>query len=258
MPKKGVTKQDILEFVKEKYNTLPEFLWQKYPGYAVLRHSDNQKWYAVIMDVPREKLGLKGSDKVDILDIKCDPLMYGSLIMDKGIFPGYHMNKGNWISVLLDGSVDKEKALILLEMSYDLTQSKKEKQRKRTEPKEWLVPANPKYYDIEHAFDNENIILWKQGAGIIVGDTVYLYAAAPYSAILYKCEAVEVNILYSYNGEINISKAMKIKLLHRFDKEQLTFKMLNDFGVFAVRGPRGVPNALSSEIQSIMRGKKKK
>ena len=255
MPKKGITRKDLLKAAEEKYGTRPEFLWQKYPSYAVLRHSDNGKWYAVIMDIPREKLGLKGSDKVDILDIKCDPLMYGSTIMDEGIFPGYHMKKGNWISVLLDGSVEKQKALILLDMSFDLTKSKTSRARERQNPKEWLVPANPKYYDIEHAFDSEDIILWKQGAGILAGDTVYIYAAAPFSAILYKCEAVEVNIPYSYEGEISIKKAMRIKLLHRFDKDSLTFKKLNEFGVFAVRGPRGVPANLSREIQHIIRGK---
>ncbi len=37
--------------------------------YAVLRHSDNNKWYAVIMNVSKEKLGLAGTEEVDIMDM---------------------------------------------------------------------------------------------------------------------------------------------------------------------------------------------
>lgn len=42
------------------------------PGYAVLRHEDSRKWYGLIMDVPAEKLGIRGKITVDILEIKCD------------------------------------------------------------------------------------------------------------------------------------------------------------------------------------------
>lgn len=41
-------REEIFKYVKEKYNTTPEYLWQKYPNYAVLRHKYNGKWYAII------------------------------------------------------------------------------------------------------------------------------------------------------------------------------------------------------------------
>lgn len=251
--KKGAYRQDILSLAKEKYNSEPEYLWLRYPNYAVLRHTDNKKWYAVIMDVPMEKLGLGGKEKVDILELKCDPMMYGSLVMEEGVMPAYHMKKGNWISVLLDGTVDKEKAAALLQMSCEITKSRQAKNRERTEPKEWLVPANPKYYDVEQAFNESDTILWKQSGNFIVGDTVYLYMGAPFSAVMYQCTVVEINIPYDYDSdELHIHKTMKIKLLRRFEKEQLPFRKLNEFGVFAVRGPRSLPNSLSYEIQNII------
>lgn len=251
-------RQDVLELAKEKYGTEPEYLWRRYPDYAVLRHGDNQKWYGVIMSVAKEKLGMTGGEKADILNIKCDPLMSGSLLMEEGIIPAYHMNKGNWLSVMLDGSVDREKVFSLLHMSYELTKSSKAKQRGRTVPKEWLVPANPRYYDVEQAFSENDTILWKQSGNIIIGDTIFLYMAAPVSAVMYQCTAVEVDIPYSYDSdELHIHKAMKIKLCHRFEKEQLTFQKLNEFGVFAVRGPRSVPNSLSSEIKRIILSNKR-
>ncbi len=114
-------RNDVLQFAEEQYGTKPEYLWMKFPGYAVLRHSDNRKWYGIIMDVQRKKLGLSGDGYVDILDIKCDPVMSGSLMCEKGILPAYHMHKGNWITVLLDGSVEKSLVLSLLEMSFQMT-----------------------------------------------------------------------------------------------------------------------------------------
>lgn len=64
----------------------------RYPKYVVLRHSNDKKWYAVIMNVLRNKLGLEGEEGVDILDVKADPIMAGSFLLEKGILPGYHMN----------------------------------------------------------------------------------------------------------------------------------------------------------------------
>ena len=40
---------------------------------------------------------------------------------EKGIFPAYHMSKTHWISVALDGTVEKEKIEWLLDLSFDLT-----------------------------------------------------------------------------------------------------------------------------------------
>lgn len=251
----SLIRDDILQYALEYYGTTPEYLWAKYPGYAVLRHQSNKKWYAIIMDIPREKLGLPGGGMVDILDLKCDPLMSGSLLEEKGILPGYHMNKGNWITVLLDGSVEKDLILSLLDMSHELTSGRKKAPKvKQPVHREWIVPANPKYFDLEKAFAESEIILWKQSSSISVGDIVYLYVAAPVSAILYQCKAVEVDIPTQYDdGKVRMNRMMKIQLLHRFPKDQLNFKKLNAHGVFAVRGPRHLPNSLLHEINNLIR-----
>lgn len=117
-------KQAILAYAKEKHDTTPEYLWQNLPTYAVLRNSNNRKWYAVFMDVPKSKLGRAGEEYIDILDVKCDPALIGSLLKEDGILPGYHMNKGNWITILLDGTVSTEKVLFLLDLSYNLISKK--------------------------------------------------------------------------------------------------------------------------------------
>ena len=61
---------------------------------------------------------------MDILDIKCDPILIGSLRGKPGILPAYHMNKDKWITLLLDGSAERGDIEALLAMSYELTVSK--------------------------------------------------------------------------------------------------------------------------------------
>ena len=73
------------------------------------------------MKIPRNRLGEYSDRIVDIVNIKCDPIMLGSLLEEKGFYPAYHMNKEHWITICLDGSVDDEKILSLIDISYDLT-----------------------------------------------------------------------------------------------------------------------------------------
>lgn len=93
----------------------------KHPNYEVFRHSNNQKWFALIMDIPKGKLGLPGSDLLDVVNLKCDTILIGSLRCEPGFFPAYHMNKDSWITVALDGSVSDDKIKMLLDASYDAT-----------------------------------------------------------------------------------------------------------------------------------------
>ncbi len=118
-------REQLFEYTKSKYGTTPEYLWARYPSYAVLRHQDNEKWYGIVMDVPKNKLELQGTDVVDILDVKCNPVMIDILRQSPGFFPGYHMNKANWISILLDGTVSDEQILDLLDLSFQMTAKKR-------------------------------------------------------------------------------------------------------------------------------------
>ena len=112
-------REEIYEYVKKQYGTVPEYLWKESPESAVLRHK-NGKWYAVLMQVEKSRLGLEGDTKVDILDVKCDADTVGLLTQTYGFLPGYHMNKKYWITMLLDGTVSEAKILDFLDMSYDL------------------------------------------------------------------------------------------------------------------------------------------
>lgn len=102
-------REEIYEYVKKQYGTVPEYLWKESPESAVLRHK-NGKWYAVLMQVEKSRLGLEEDTRVDIINVKCDPDMVGLLTQTYGFLPGYHMNKKYWITMLLvqNRRVEKE------------------------------------------------------------------------------------------------------------------------------------------------------
>lgn len=126
----SITREEIYAYAEDQFGALPEYLWAKYPAYSVLRCTATKKWFAALLDVPADKLGLPGEAVMEILDIKCNPLMLGSLLEMPGILPGYHMNKNSWVTVLLDGSVPRDQVFALLDMSYDLVKPKTKRKPK--------------------------------------------------------------------------------------------------------------------------------
>ena len=244
-------KQQLIDYVKKTYKAAPEYLWRRFPNYAVFRHADNGKWFGLIMNVTRDKLGLDGTELVDILNVKLpDPFLVDTLIHQPGYIRGYHISRGNWVSILLDGKISFEEICGWIGESYMTTASKETKHRLRPS-KEWIIPSNPKYYDIEHAFDDEKIIDWKQGKGIKKNDIIFMYVGSPVSAILYKCKVIETDIPYEYTDEnLTITALMRIKLVKRYKEDKFTFDRLSsEYGIKAVRGPRGIPEKLSEALK---------
>ena len=96
---------ELESFIAENFGVDADYPWVRYPTHAVFRHGDNRKWFALIMDVPRNRLGLQGAEPLAVLNVKCDPFLIGSLREEPGCFPAYHMSKDTWITVALDGSV---------------------------------------------------------------------------------------------------------------------------------------------------------
>ena len=116
-----MNREQFIDYVQKKYGTKPDYPWEKLPAYAVFRHSDNEKWYALLMDIPAEKIGINRDERVDVIDLKVAPELVGSLRKKPGIYPAYHMNKEHWITVLLDGQLDAKEIHSLVEDSFRLT-----------------------------------------------------------------------------------------------------------------------------------------
>ncbi|OFO00600.1 MmcQ family protein [Streptococcus sp. HMSC074B11] len=112
----------IMALVQEKYGNQLEYLWEKSPDTAVLRHENNQKWYAVLMKISWDKLEKGREGLVEAVNLKHDQV--SDLLVKKGIYPAFHMNKRYWISVPLDDSLSDEEMLELIEKSWNLTLKK--------------------------------------------------------------------------------------------------------------------------------------
>ena len=130
----GISQRErITRYIQDTYGTQAEYLWADSPGNAIFRHSASKKWYAAMMRVLPEKLGLTGEEAldVDVMDIKCSAIMIGSLLSTKGFLPAYHMNKNHWISIVLDNSIPDDQITPLLELSYDSVAPKRRKKHPR-------------------------------------------------------------------------------------------------------------------------------
>ena len=119
-----MNREELEAYILNHYSTAPDYPWADTPRAAVFRHAGNRKWFALVMEVSRSRLGLPGTEPLDIVNFKCDPILISSLRGETGIFPAYHMNKASWITASLDGSVPAETIELLLDVSYELTKPK--------------------------------------------------------------------------------------------------------------------------------------
>lgn len=224
----------IARLINERYQDEPEFAWTKFPGYGIYRNPNNKKGYALVMNIDKSKIAA-GTGEAEIINVKLNSEIIPALLNKKGFYPSYHMQKKNWLSIILDDTLPDEEIMQYIIESHQFTE----------QSEEWIVPANPKYYDIINCFSDTDTIVWKQSSNIEVDDIVYIYVGNPYSCILYKCKALEVNIPYEYADQnLSMKKVMKLKLIQKYSKEDYPFKKLKEFGINAIRGPRLITNEL--------------
>lgn len=111
----------IINYVKAKYDNDLEFLWKKSPKNAIWRNQNNRKWYGAVLVISKDKLKIESNEMVEILDLRYQKNDIKNIIDNYKIFPGYHMNKDNWITIILDGRVELEEIYQLIDNSYQLS-----------------------------------------------------------------------------------------------------------------------------------------
>lgn len=114
-------KEELIEYAHTLGNIELDKPFGKFPKYEVLRHANNGKWFGLLMPVEKNKLGLSSTDSVEVIDVKANPEIISILKSNPGYLSAYHMNKNNWITLLLDGTIEKNEIMGLLKDSYDLT-----------------------------------------------------------------------------------------------------------------------------------------
>lgn len=106
--------------IYERYGDKPVFPWNDFSG-GVFKNPNNGKWYALIMNIDFAKLDKKRSGKVEVVNIKLNEDKILELHKQEGFYPAYHMNKKNWISIVLNDTVSDDMLFILLDESHAFT-----------------------------------------------------------------------------------------------------------------------------------------
>lgn len=112
----------LLEYLFEKYGTVPAAPWGEYEEYYTMNTAKSGKWYGLFMRIPYKTLGLDAEGRINVLNLKVKPQDVPTLIDNRHFFPAYHMNKKHWITILLDREVDIATVRRLLDDSYRLAE----------------------------------------------------------------------------------------------------------------------------------------
>ena len=107
----------IIDYVCHNYNDNLEHLWDKNPANAIIRRKDNKKWYCLFMKVEAKRLKINKETVLDVIDLRGNEDTINS-IDNKIIFPGYHMNKKHWFTLILDERMSDESIINLINKSY--------------------------------------------------------------------------------------------------------------------------------------------
>lgn len=120
----------LTSHILEKYGDKPCFPWDTFSGYGVFKNPKNKKWYALIMNMNYSKLDKNKSGEVEVVNIKLSKEKIPDLHKQNGFYPAYHMNKKNWITIVLNDTVDDSILSDLLEESHNFTIGHKDYQRR--------------------------------------------------------------------------------------------------------------------------------
>ena len=124
-----MTKQEFLEYCYSTCCTSPDYPFDEDFETAVLRHTDNRKWYAIVMRVSRRKFGFESDEVIDVVNLKLPTEMFGSFGAADGVYPAYHMNKLHWISVILSDAPD-DVVQFLVNVSFEATKARSKRRQK--------------------------------------------------------------------------------------------------------------------------------
>lgn len=106
----------ITQYIKEKYNRQPIFLWESAPNYGVFKKQE--KWFGIIMNIEKNKITGKNNKEIEIMNLKLD-LETKEYIKQKGIYEAYHMSKKNWVTIILDDTLEDKYIKELIDKSYN-------------------------------------------------------------------------------------------------------------------------------------------
>lgn len=244
----------ISHALRERFGEVPDHPFETARDYGVFRYPKNRKWYGLIMLLPRQKVEKETADPaemMEILNVKIPPETRETLLKNDGVFPCYHMNRDNWVSIALDERLPDGTILDLLRRSREYAIRSTAKKHETIPNGDWILAVNPIDYDVDHLFAQGDE-LWKQPEKVRTGDIVYFYIGRPVSAVMYRCRVLETDIPYSYSdGNLSIEKVMRLHRIREYDRDQATMEKLRKHGITNVRGARSVTGEFLDFIRAL-------
>ena len=108
--------KEVIRYVYETFGDELEFLWGEDSCSAVFRRKDVNKWYGLIMSIPKTKLGYDNNEIIEAMNLKGDA---NKIIDHNYYFPAYHMNKKSWYTINLHSEVPLVDIKELINKSYE-------------------------------------------------------------------------------------------------------------------------------------------
>lgn len=107
-----MNKQEIIKYCVTLPSTFEDYPFPDDNITVAMKHLENKKWFALIMEVKGELY----------LNVKTDP-NYSELLRSSYdyIIPAYHMNKEHWNTIVVSKNADETIIKELIEQSYELT-----------------------------------------------------------------------------------------------------------------------------------------
>lgn len=222
----------IASMIYKEFNDEPIFMFDDKANKdtGVFKDPRSNKWYAIIMYISYQKLGIDRDEEVDVINVKLNEDMIDSLVENDGYHRAYHMNKKHWLTIRLDDTVDDEVIMALVDISHSFFEYISSS---------WLIPSSNKFFDVESYCDDSDIITWHKRKGINKGDMAYLYIGAPISAIMYAYKVIDIS-----------DREMVLKKVHKYPKGAFSFEVIKSLGVTSVRSIRRISKELEAKLAS--------
>lgn len=111
----------IIQNTSKIYQTNIEYPWEDDTVDGIFRNQKTRKWFLLLMKINQNKLDHKTNQMIEIINLKLDKDKIVNLISKPGFYPAYHMNKKNWITIILNDTLKDDTIMEMIEESYQFS-----------------------------------------------------------------------------------------------------------------------------------------
>ena len=177
------------------------------------------------------------------------------------------------VALLLDDAVIEETYKLSMFGSIEKEDKKHHKTPSvkttpRDEIRKWMIPANPKYFNIDGCLNKHGYVYWRQHFNFQTGDIVYIYVSSPDSAVKFKCiveghdlplptdKEFEFELAYyvnpnDYENSKKHNRWMRLRLLSSINSDKLTMIHLLENGMN--KAPQGCLKLSHSSFEELLK-----